>query len=151
MGFIHNDFPQFVSSQDLSSPVKVLNSTRPSFKFLVCPHRGSYILDFPPSLLHLEHPVCEISNFPRLAFPMLVPIRVKISFSLRASATTFALPRCRGGARGSDGEAYDKVFNHLDLLNAPLEGKIRFEDVQDVQVLKLKTKLIVQEKKIAED
>ncbi|GJS57462.1 hypothetical protein Tco_0652246 [Tanacetum coccineum] len=36
------------------------------------------------------------------------------------------------------GEAYDKVFNHL---HAPLEGKIRFEDVQDVQVLKLKTKL----------
>ncbi|GJU78222.1 putative reverse transcriptase domain-containing protein [Tanacetum coccineum] len=38
-------------------------------------------------------------------------------------------------------EAYDKVFNHLDMLNAPLEEKIRFEDVQDVQVLKLKTKL----------
>ncbi|GJY51800.1 hypothetical protein Tco_0442647 [Tanacetum coccineum] len=51
------------------------------------------------------------------------------------------------------GEEYDKVFNHLDMLNAPFEGKVSlvqnklnriFEDVQDVQVLKLKTKLIIQ-------
>ncbi|GJW83081.1 hypothetical protein Tco_0156226 [Tanacetum coccineum] len=39
------------------------------------------------------------------------------------------------------GKEYDKVFNYLDMLHAPLEGKIRFEDVQDIQVLKLKTKL----------
>ncbi|GJT44299.1 hypothetical protein Tco_0953014 [Tanacetum coccineum] len=54
------------------------------------------------------------------------------------------------------GEEYDKVFNHLDMLNAPLEGKgfittAKFEDVQDVQVLKFKTKLIIQKRKIAED
>ncbi|GJY70684.1 hypothetical protein Tco_0474387 [Tanacetum coccineum] len=91
------------------------------------------------------------------------------------------------------GEEYDKVFNHLGMLNAPFEGKVLtcekqvkpyvqdilltakslftvevlsfyflefiicivrhggFEDVQDVHVLKLKTKLFIQQRKIVED
>ncbi|GJT18661.1 hypothetical protein Tco_0877367 [Tanacetum coccineum] len=57
------------------------------------------------------------------------------------------------------GEAYDKVFNHLDMLHAPLEGKlkwvgekirlfhslkIRFEDVQElVEVLEVKIMILL--------
>ncbi|GJS45690.1 hypothetical protein Tco_0595811 [Tanacetum coccineum] len=36
------------------------------------------------------------------------------------------------------GEEYDKVFNHLDMLNAPLEGKVFTTDIQEKDKKKAK-------------